>query len=216
MTQKPNPASVLFWWSRIRWWWYLWHSLVNSRQRVQSSLLPGTWSPTTSHSIDYTLPTVQLLVTQYRLSTIIQFSFAATHHPLSTTHTPLLFNHHALRITHHLLRTAHYPVPTTHYSLAFTYLALLPFPSLLVHSKHSSAAPPVAGAQERIPPLHPAPPSAARPRRERQRQAERQRIFFYFYCFFCVFCFENLIQTWKFQFLKNWPIWSFFWNTFRI
>ena len=34
--------------------------------------------------------------------------------------------------------------------------------------------------------------------------------FFYFYSFFCLFELENLIQPWKFQFLKNYQIWSFF------
>ena len=147
---------------------FLLSSFLPSFLHLPRLLLTRYPQPTTSRSIRYTLPTVQLLITQYRLSTIIQFPLADTPHPLSTTHTPLLLNHRALRITHHLLRTAHYPVPTTHYSLAFTYLALLPFSSLLVHSKHSFAAPPIAGVKKKFPPLRPAPPSAARPRRERQ------------------------------------------------
>ena len=47
-------------------------------------------------------------------------------------------------------------------------------------------------------------------RRERQRQAERQRKTCLHWLLFLCTLIENLIQTWNFRFLKNYQIWSFF------
>ena len=115
MTQKPNPASVPFWWSRIRWWWYLWHSLGNSRRGVRSTLL--TRHMITYHITFYWLHTTHCPTTRYSLPPLHYHSISIHGDSPST----IRFSHSSSiqppRTTHHPSPTTHGPWPGTHYPL---------------------------------------------------------------------------------------------------
>ena len=146
MTQKPNPASVPFWWSRIRWWWYLWHSLVNSRQRVRSSLL--TRHMITYHITFYWLHTTHCPTTRYSLPPLHYHSNSVRGDSPSTIHNSHSSSIQLPRTTHHPSPATHGPLPGTHYPLLTgLYLpCLAPLFFIARFSKHFCAASPVAGA----------------------------------------------------------------------
>ena len=87
-------------------------SFLTSFLHLPRLLLTRYPRPTTSRSIRYTLPTVQLLITHCPSPLFTpQYPLTTTHHPLSTTHTLRLPKHHAPPTTHNLLRRVHCPLP---------------------------------------------------------------------------------------------------------
>ena len=141
-------------------------------------------------SITYTPRHNYCPTTHYSLPPLHYHSISIRGDSPSTIHNSHPSSIQSPRTTHYPYPATHGPFPGTHYPLLTgLYLPRLAPLSFIARSQQTFLRHPARRWRpKKIPLLRPAPPSAARPRRERQRQAKRQRkSFFTFIAFFLYF-----------------------------